>query len=290
MKTRRAERRRFSLKARRREWWIALIGLSTCFFQLLRAEISPALAEATKPLREGVPEVAVVRLRTLLDNSLADETWRAVAEKLAEAQVTAKQPEDALVLLADSRLHEVPSAKFWRAQALASLHRWAEALPLYEELAVATNPLFRGLATFGAAEMLRALGRQDEALAKMLVLLRDKEWSIPAGLRSAELYINKADAGNARPILDEMQPKLVAERKERRLLRGRLELVLQRPERAIAVFQALLKRPEGAAHDTLIAALFGIADAHLQLKTAEAGDDAIERFIDHHPEIGRAHV
>src|SRR5437016_1237194 len=283
MKTRRAERRSLSLKARRREWWIALIGLSTCFFQSLRAEISPALAEATKPLREGVPEVAVVRLRALLDNSLADEAWRAVAETLAEAQVTAKQPEDALVLLADSRLREVPSAKFWRAQALASLHRWAEALRLYEELAVAPNPLFRGAATFGAAEMLRALGRQDEALAKMLVLLRDKEWSIPAQLRSAELYINKADADNARPILDEMHPKSVAERKERRLLRGRLELVLQRPEKAIGVFQALLKRPEGATHATLIAALFGIADAHLQLKTPEAGDDVLERFIDRHP-------
>ncbi|HWN64724.1 MAG TPA: hypothetical protein VNN24_03455, partial [Candidatus Binatus sp.] len=283
MKTPRAERRRFSLEAKRRAWRIALIGLSIWFFQSLRAEISPALAEATKPLREGVPEVAVVRLRALLDNTLADEAWRAVAEKLAEAQVTAKQPEDALVLLADSRLREVPSAKFWRAQALASLHRWAEALPLYEELAVAPNSLFRGAATFEAAEMLRAMGRQDEALAKMLVLLRDKEWSIPAQLRSAELYISKADAGNARRILDEMQPKSVAERKERRLLRGRLELILQRPERAIGVFQALLKRPEGATHATLIAALFGIADAHLQLKTPEAGDDAIEQFIDHHP-------
>jgi tetratricopeptide (TPR) repeat protein len=282
MKTARAERRRFSLEAKRRAWWIASIALSIWFFQSLYAEVSPALVEATKPLREGVPEVAVVRLRALLDSSLADEAWRAVAEKLAEAQVSAKQPEDALVLLADSRLREVPSAKFWRAQALASLHRWAEALPLYEELAVAPNPLFRGAATFGAAEMLRALGRQDEALAKMLVLFRDKQWSVPAQLRSAELYIDKADAVSARRILDEMQPKSVSERKERRLLRGHIELILQRPERAIGVFQTLLKRPEGATHATLIAALFGIADSHLQLKTPEAGDDAIEQFIDHH--------
>ena len=283
MKTARAERRRFSLEAKRRAWWIASIALSIWFFQSLHAEVSPALVEATKPLREGVPEVAVVRLRALLDNSLADEAWRAIAEKLAEAQVTAKQPEDALVLLADSRLREVPSGKFWRAQALASLHRWAEALPLYEELAVAPNPLFREAATFGAAEMLRALGRQDEALAKMLVLFRDKQWSVPAQLRSAELYIDKADAVGARRILDEMQPKSVSERKERRLLRGRIELILQRPERAIGVFQTLLKRPEGATHATLIAALFGIADSHLQLKTPESGDDAIEQFIDHHP-------
>src|SRR5205814_3862542 len=171
MKTPRAERRRFSLEAKRRAWRIALIGLSIWFFQSLRAEISPALAEATKPLREGVPEVAVVRLRTLLDNSLADETWRAVAEKLAEAQVAAKQPADALVLLADSRLREIPSAKFWRAQALASLHRWAEALPLYEELAADESSSLHGAAIFGAAEMLRALKRWDEALPKLSVLV-----------------------------------------------------------------------------------------------------------------------
>jgi tetratricopeptide (TPR) repeat protein len=62
-----------------------------------------------------------------------------------------------------------------------------------------------------------------------------------------------------------------------------VELLSQRPERAIGMFQALLKRPAGAPHATLIAALFGIAEAHLQLKTPEVGDDFIERFIDRHP-------
>jgi len=42
---------------------IGLIGL-TAFFA--RAEITQQLAEASKPLVEGVPEVAVVRLQTLL--------------------------------------------------------------------------------------------------------------------------------------------------------------------------------------------------------------------------------
>jgi TolA-binding protein len=46
------------------------------------------------------------------------------------------------------------------------------------------------------------------------------------------------------------------------------------------MFQAILKRPEGTPHSVLIAALFGIAEAHLQLKTPETGDDVLERFID----------
>src|SRR5213593_3834275 len=260
--------------------FICLIGMLT---PLARADISAEIAEASAPLPEGVPEVAVVRLQALLNRNLPDAEWRAVAEKLAEAQVAAKEPEDTLVLLADARVRELPWAKFWRAQALAGLNRWADALPLYEELTTDQASPFYGAAVFGTAEMLRALGKRQEALRKLNLLLRDKEWTTRAQLRAAELYIEMADPPNARHLLAEMRPTLVAERKERRVLRGRLELILQRPERAIGMFQTLLKRPEGAPHATLIAALFGIADAHLQLKTPEAGDDVLERFIDRHP-------
>src|SRR6266567_6874010 len=258
---------------------ISLIALVS----VARGETSTELAEAAAPLAEGVPEVAVVRLKALLNSNLPEPEWRAVAEKLGEAQVAAKQPEDTLVLLADAKLREPPWAKFWRAQALASLHRWADALPLYEELATKKDSLFQAAATFGAAEMLRALGQRDEALRKLSLLFHDEGWATRAQLRAAELYIEIADASNARRLLEAMEPTLVAERRERRVLRGRLELILRRPERAIGMFQALLKRPEGAPHATLIAALFGIADAHLQLKTPEAGDDVIEQFIDRHP-------
>src|SRR5207245_9904752 len=127
-----------------------------------RAGVSPERAEEAAPLAEGVPDVAVVRLQALLGRNLPGEGWRAVAEKLAEALVAAKQPADALTLLADPRLREISSTKFWRAQALASLRRWTEALPLYEESARADNSPFRESAIFGAAEMLRALERRDE--------------------------------------------------------------------------------------------------------------------------------
>ena len=260
--------------------FICFIGMLT---PLARADISAEIAEASAPLPEGVPEVAVVRLQALLNRNLPDAEWRAVAEKLAEAQVAAREPEDTLVLLADGRVRELPWARFWRAQAFAGLKRWADALRLYEELATHEGSPFRGAATFGTAEMLRALGKREEALRKLNLLLHDKEWAIRAQLRAAELSIEMADAANTQRLLEEMKPRSVAERRERRLLRGRLELILQRPERAIGMFQALLRRPEGAAHATLIAALFGIAEAHLQLKTPEAGDDVIEQFVDLHP-------
>src|ERR1051325_3864492 len=93
------------------------------------ADISDEVAEASTPLSEGVPEVAVVRLQALLNKNLPEAQWRAVAEKLAEAQVAANQPEATLVLLNDARLRDLPWAKFWRAQALATVGRWNDALP-----------------------------------------------------------------------------------------------------------------------------------------------------------------
>ena len=262
---------------------IGLIGLMSILASFARADISVELAQASAPLSEGVPEVAVERLQTLLNRNLPDAEWRAVAEKLSEAQVAAKEPEDTLVLLADARVRKLPWAKFWRAQAFAGLNRWADALPLYGELAADEASPFRVAATFGAAEMLCALGKPEEALRKLNLLFHNKEWAIRAQLRAAELYIEIGDAPDAQRLLEEMKPTSVAERREQRLLRGRLELILRRPERAIGMFQALLKRPEKAGHATLIAALFGIAEAQLQLKTPESGDDVVEEFIDLHP-------
>ena len=262
---------------------IGLIGLSFLFSQFARAEISVELGEATSPLAESVPEVAVARLETLLNRNLANPEWRAVAEKLAEAHVSAKQEEAALVLLADPRLRELPWAKFWRAQAFAALRRWADALPLYEQLEADETSSFHKAGTFGAAEMLRALGRPDEAQRKFRVLIHDKEWATRAQLRLAKLYIDKGDATNSRRVLDAMQPESAGEQNERRLLGGRLELILQRPEKAMSLFEELLKTPENVAHATLIAALFGMVDAHVQLKTPDAGTDLIEDFINRYP-------
>src|SRR5256885_6091286 len=261
---------------------IGLIGL-IAVASLARADISRRLVEAAQPLAEGVTEVSVVRLEGLLKQNLGESDWRAVAEKLLEAMVAANQTADAFNLLADPRLRQNPSANFWRAQLLASSHREAEALPLYRQVAADTNSGLRPDALFGAAEMLRALGRTDEALQSFSELSRDPKWNIRAQLRAVEIYLDKSDPVNARTLLDKVQPATTAEKRLRHFLRGRLEMVLHRPDRAITIFESVLKNPEGTTHETLTAALFALADAHLQLKTPETGDDALENFIEHRP-------
>lgn len=265
--------------------WIRLIGQISLVFlaQLARAEFSTELANATRPLNEGVPEVAVARLQSLLTQDLSEQDWRAVAEKLAEAHIAAKQLQAALDLLTDARLRDSPAAKFWRAQALASLHRWAEALPIYEQLAATGPSALRDDAIFGAGEMLRALGRKDEAVRKFSSLVDSQQWSVRAQLRTVEIHLDADDAASARRLLNDLHPTTGPEKKTRNLLRGRLELVAKRPERAIPIFESLLKKSEAAGYSIATGALFGIADAHLQLKTPEAGAAAFEVYIDGHP-------
>jgi TolA-binding protein len=259
------------------------LGVFLALAQLAHGQFSAQLAEASKPLTEGVPEVAVVRLQTLLKQNLSEPDWRAVAERLLQAMVAANQTADAFNLLADPRLRQSSSASFWRAQLLATSHHEAEALPLYRQIAADSNSGLRMDALFGAAETLRTLGRTDEALQSFSELFRDPKWHVRAQLRAAELYLDKPDAVNARKLLEKVQPATTAGKRERHFLRGRLEMVLHRPDRAITIFESVLKNPEGTTHETLTAALFALADTHLQLKTPETGDDALENFIEHRP-------
>src|SRR5207302_4785570 len=88
---------------------------------LVRQIIAADLAVATQPLLDGVPQVAVVRLRALLDQPLTEEEKRNALLKLAEALVAADQPNESLQILDDPTIRELPQARFLRAQALAAL-------------------------------------------------------------------------------------------------------------------------------------------------------------------------
>lgn len=266
----------------RSETWIAILAWIFLFAGLVRAEL-PELRSAVEPMEEGVPQVAVMRLRALLSGDLAEEDRRAASAKLGEALLAAGETEEALKVLQDPALLVLPATRFWCAQALAALERWAEALPLYQQVAGTAASPFRSRAILGQAEALRALGRPDEALRMFAVLFSDRQWKDRAELRSIELLLEKRDTAGARRILDKAKPVSLADKKEKRFLQGRLEAQLNHRERALELFQTILRRPEGASHSVLIATLCAAAEMNLRLKTPETGDDPLEDFVEHHP-------
>src|SRR5256712_305803 len=202
------------------------LGVFLALSQLAHGQFSAQLAEASKPLTEGVPEVAVVRLQTLLKQNLSEPDWRAVAERLLQAMVAANRTADAFNLLADPRLRQSSSASFWRAQLLATSHHEAEALPLYRQIAADSNSGLRMDALFGAAETLRALGRTDEALQSFSELFRDPKWHVRAQLRAADVDLARISAK-----LDELYR---AERKPSRAELDRWKRDPAEPRRAFA--------------------------------------------------------
>ena len=133
------------------------------------------MAAAVQPLDEGVPQVAVLRLRALLGRDLGTQEREDVTAKLGEALLAAGDAEEALKVLQDPALLARTAPRFCRAQALATLGRWAEALSLYQQVAAqATSPL-RSKALLGQAQALRALRRPEEALQVFAVLFPDPQ-------------------------------------------------------------------------------------------------------------------
>ena len=262
--------------------------MKICFFILLWATSALVrlagadLDEASKPLLEGVPQVAVVRLRALLQEHLSDEEKRSAMLKLAEALIAADQPNESLTTLDEPSIREIPDAIFLKAQALAAMSRWDEALPLYGK--AAANPKLSSPALLGQAECLRALGRNDEALRVYGQLTKDPLWKVRAHLRSAELLLAKQDAMGAARELNSFEAQSAADRRERRYLRGCVEMEFGNKKRATALFASILKNPKGAPHSVLIATLFAVAETHLRAHTPETGDDFLEDFIEHHPD------
>src|SRR5438477_4003341 len=239
------------------------------------------IAEAARPVDEGVPEVAVYQLQKLVARLSGTDAVKA-KEKLAEALIAARRLSEALRLLEDPALRDSTSGKFLRAQALAGLNRYGEALQLYRGIANDNSGPQQVSAAFGAAQMLRALDRVDEAIRAYQALESDPRFGISARLREAELFIMKQDSVMAKRILEGTQTKIATDKRQKRLLHARIELLNQRPERAVELLDSLAKKPEGESRETAIAALFAMADAHWQMNTPEAGDDYLENFIDRH--------
>src|SRR5256714_2181297 len=240
------------------------------------------IAEAARPVDEGVPEVAVYQLQNLVSRLSGADAVKA-KEKLAEALIAARRSSEALRLLDEPVLRDSTSGKFLRAQAFAALNRSSEALQLYREVANNNSVPQHAAAAFGAGEMLRALDRADEAIRAYHALENDPRFGISARLREAELFIVKQDSVMAKRILDGTQTKIATDKRQKRLLHARIELLNQNSEKAVGLLDSLVKKPEGESRETGIAALFAMADAHLQMNTPEAGDDYLEDFIDRHP-------
>src|SRR6267143_4282560 len=82
----------------KREAWIGIFAALFMFTGSARAEV-PELEMAVRPMEEGVPQVAVIRLRAVLNGDLAPEERQVASAKLGDALLAAGEEEEALKVL-----------------------------------------------------------------------------------------------------------------------------------------------------------------------------------------------
>ena len=93
----------------------------------------------------------------------------------------------------------------------------------------------------------------------------------------------KQDMAGATRLLDALPATREDEKKERRLLRARIEAQLGNNEKAVALLTPIIKEPAGGSHSVLSASLLAIADASLQMGVPATGDDFLEDYIERQP-------
>ncbi len=283
---------------------------------------------ARRALADGVPEVAAVKLRELLRGNLDPGDVRAATALLARARLQAGDPAGALAavdgmpaLRGEPDAATDPEVSFWRAQALAALGRWTEALAFYEAVAASADAGAGGgdagekarrwrvaAARFGRAEALLALGRRDAAREAFAECERAPGGDSGIGegggddggaavfrgaarLRLIALALEAGALGEAADRLaaaDAASPAATtAETRlqvaERRLLRARLELARGNFAAAEETLETLRQEREILDERLFAAIVFAQAEARAGRGDLAGARAALTAWIDRYP-------
>ncbi|MEI6350004.1 MAG: tetratricopeptide repeat protein [Verrucomicrobiota bacterium] len=246
-----------------------LLSASLC----LRASASSpaALEQAIAALDEGVPQVAIIKLKEQLATPLEMDARKLAKTKLAEALLTAGLLDDALRQVRDPEV----AAPMLEARIDAAQGHWNEALALYE--AAKEEPG----AVLGKAECLYKLGRIQEA---MTTLEERPATGENAQLRLAELYLEQNQNKKCEKLLKSIRPCSEASRKWKLYLEARWLLGQGHAAPAFGRFEELSSDPKNVTANLIAGATLGMTQARTDLSGLAAADDLLEQFIWKYPE------
>jgi tetratricopeptide (TPR) repeat protein len=257
------------------------VAVCFCALPLWAQETAPDIITAEQAMASHLPEVAIAKLNALLSGSGLDDAQQARAQQdLTQAMLDSGDVQGALARLDFPATDE---ERFLKANALAALGQWSDALPLYATVAANGPQNLHDAATLGQAEALHALQRDPEARA-ILALLAVRSNSALVRLRLAELYVEDAELDPARALLARCKPATLLEKSWFQYVEGRLYLEEQQDAPALESFQDLLNDPSGLTPSLHAGANIGLTEARIALNGLEAADNVLEDFIWQHPD------
>ena len=256
----------------------------------------PLYDEGTHALDEGLPQVAVYKLRAFLATRPAPAARRATVLALGRALLALPDAPAALNLLDGEGPAAAADAEavFWHAQVQATLEHWTDALADYTRAAEGTAPAeLLTRARFGRGESLFALGRIGEAATVYKLLFPFPEVAERARLRYAEIELDrwhaKPDSSHLKEAASALLDPQVSAGSSRFItqqhayLLGRLRLAQRQPALAEQLFRQSLSRPEGLSERLLVDNYWGWARACLDEDQPDRAQDALENLVDRHP-------
>ena len=285
-------------------WGLALMAIVAPSGRSDAAEVPAAsLFDAgVRALDEGLPQVAAFKLRTCLQSdALAPASRRPVVLALVRALLGESDAAGALTLLdteyplsAPPASTDDPLVTFWRAQTLAALARWPEALATYERVAEssAKDATLAAEARFGQGEAFLALDRPVEAEEAFRPLRNHPLLGPRARLRCAELALDSRHLKKDANSLLEENPAAGAGgllEEEHAYLVGRLRLAQRQPAAARQIFSAALfgpgltPRPRNLSERLLVDFYWGLARSFIEEDQPEGAISTLENLLEHYP-------
>ncbi|MEO5714104.1 MAG: tetratricopeptide repeat protein [Luteolibacter sp.] len=238
-------------------------------------------------LASGLWEVAELRFRECLaDPTLTADEKPGIAFRLAEALIRAGKPAEAVELLNLSFVSKHPESLFWKAQAIAGMGRFAEAVEIFSQLLKEPNVPHRVEAGFSKASLQLSLGKSDGALETLSALAGDPNQEIAnrARLMEVEILLDLERPADARKLKPATAEVAAGDRPLAAFLEANLLLTERRFSEAATAFQALVSQLKGQSLAHYHAAAIGLADALQAQGDSESASKSLLTFIQDHPD------
>ncbi len=234
------------------------------------------LDEARQALTDGLPQVAVARIRS------EGESWNSPEERLAaqallgRALFAAGRSKESVEVL-EALSSPPPDARYCLASAQATLQQHEKALVIYEGLA--GDEEFSSRAAIGCARMLEQLDRCAEARERLDAFLKSQPAATDVALVLAALQIDAGDSQAARAALDHLPASGEKGSESANYLRARAHLL----DGEATVAEALLRQIAVPPADLAPGVAVALADC--QRAGGEESEKILEQFIENNPRL-----
>ncbi len=231
------------------------------------------LEDGRQALNDGLPQVAIYKLRQAIGRKLPKEGQNAAELLLARALFAAGRFEESAALL-EKQSAAGGEPKFWLAETYAALNKPSKALPLYQSLS--QDERFATQAIVGAAKMLDALGRASEAANALSEFLEKNPSSSDAALELAEIRLEVRDGAGAIAALSSVGSFSPRQQQDAAFLNARALLESGEPAKAEEKLRTIKDPPARLAASVAVA----LAESRLQQKDAGEAEKIMESFVE----------